>query len=319
MPNWGGVGEFLRGLLVPKLAQPAYPSLVYGLNLFLDPQEGDDAADGLSWDTALLTMAEALRRVKRGSVINLCGKLVEDGLVTPQGATDVTVIGRMSVPRSGSTGRVNGPKQGAANWRVNREDNEGKALLTVTQQGWAFYNIHFHNSRYAAALHFIRNSAGETSPEGFAGDHALINNCVFDGPGFGVISEGGTIHTKIVDSLFFNYREEGNFAIVQRTGEGVGYSLQWEITNNHFMGNVGDIKFGLVDSRIIGNVFQRRSVTAGQAIVNQTAMDLRNGSYNTVANNWMHCALNTNDPRFYSGTEDSWGPNYYTNGPGYGL
>lgn len=303
---------------LPKKTEPHLSSLIYGLNLFVDAQEGDDKADGLSWDTALLTMKEALSRVTQGSVINLYGKLVEDGLVTPQGATDVTVIGRAPTPRSGSTGRTRGPKGGAANWRISRDDVDNKPLLLVTQQGWAFRNIHFHGPKRAACLHFIRNVAGEEKPTGFAGDHVRIDNCVFDGPGFGVIQEGGIIHVKITDSLFVSYGTQGNFAI-SGSNTSVGDPTQWEISGNQFMGNFGDIKIGLTDSKILGNYFQGRSSVSGIELANNTAIDLRNGYNNLVANNWMGAVRSRDNSRFCAGVNDSWGPNFYMDGAYYGL
>lgn len=310
----GGVLSALSGCARPSAeSQPrSADPLAYGPVIFLDPQEGSDAADGVSWGTAVLTMREALTRVQRGSTIYVCGKFREDGLVTPQGATDVRVVGIAPHPRSGSTGRTNGPKGGAANW-VPNDDESTAPLLTVTQQGWSFERLMFHNPRKAPALHFLRNKAGEETPTGFAGDHARVVTCVFDGPGYGIVAEGGVNHVLVKRNLFFRYNEPGNAAIQGRIGEGVGAPLQWEMLGNRFFGNVADVVFPyLADAVVMGNVF-----APGPRV--GVALDLRHGERNVIAHNAMGCAFKDATARFVPGQFEQWGPNEFTDGTFHGL
>ena len=158
--------------------------------LHVDAQRGSDKNDGLSWDSSLQTIKEALQKVQRGGSIRLYGKFLEEGLVTPYGVTDVTVTGHGTRPREGNVGRSKGPKNGAVDWRwVN--DTGTDPLIHVTQQGWKFENLMLRGSDAGGSIVLTRTLAAETTDNGLAGDHCTFEGCIFQGGAFGICEVGG--------------------------------------------------------------------------------------------------------------------------------
>lgn len=287
--------------------------------LYLVPQGGSDKNDGASWNTGLATMAEALRRVRRAGTINVYGKLVEDGLITPQGITDVTIIGCGTRPREGNLGRAAGPKGGAADWRY-RNDTSTSPLLHVTQQGWRFKNLMLRGSKNGGAILITRNLLAETSDKGFAGDHATFENCVFAGPSrYGICQEGGVMNVAITGCMFRGFSNPDSVAILGITGEGVGFPLIWDIHSNTFVGNHSDISCGCTNSTLTANIFQPASVLALELISPRVSVDFSLGRDNTVAFNQFGIPRSHSTTQLKPGAADVWGPNYFTDGELFGT
>ena len=254
-----------------------------GPHIFIDAHEGNDASDGGSWDSPLLTMGEAFKRIKRHSVIHLFGKIQEEGLVTPHGCTGVTVIGCKARP----SGRISGegPKAGGA-WWARKNDEAGVPLLRITQQGWRFLDLGFIVNRSGGGLLFVRNLAAEdvTTPDAEAGDHADIIGCRFYGPApFAIAQEGGVVGIRVEDCLLQQFGKPDQWAILGK-GNGVGWPLFWRITDNRFVANRGDINIdGLHDSVIMDNTFHRDSILG--SFPGEPSILLGSGKDNVVANN----------------------------------
>lgn len=252
--------------------------------IYVNANEGCDKNNGASWASPLMSMAEALRRVRRGGTIYFYGKLLEDGLVTPVGITDVTVIGAAPRPREGNHGRTAGPKGGAADWRY-REDSTTNPLLHVTQQGWRFENIMIRGAENGGGILLTRTLEAETTEQGFAGDHATFAGCVFQGPSqYGICQEGGVINVQITDCMFRRFTAADTWAILGRTGEGVGWPLFWRIQRNWFVGNYGNVKVGLVNSIVSDNISQKSAVLNPNPM-SAVMLDLAGGMDNTVREN----------------------------------
>ena len=255
-----------------------------GPYIFVDAHEGNDTDAGDSWGTSLKTMAEAFKRLRRGAVIHVFGKITEEGLVTPHGCTGVTILGCLNRP----SGRVSGegPKAGGA-WWARKDDNADVPLLRVTQQGWRFEHIGFIPNRTGGGLLFTRNQAAEdvTTSDAEAGDHADIVDCRFYGPApFAILQEGGVVAVRIEDCLFQQFGKPDQWALLGRTGAGIGWPLFWQIKNNRFIANHGDINIdGLSDSVIMDNTFHRRSILG--SFPDKPSIVLGSGTDNVVTNN----------------------------------
>ena len=248
------------------------------LSIYLNTETGCDDKSGKDWDNAVKTMAEALKKVPRSGTITCYGKIVEDGLVTPAGITDVTIIGHAPRPREGNHGRAAGPKGGASDWRYN---SGNEPLLHVTQQGWKFKNLMLRGGD-AGAILIIRTLEAETTEKGFAGDHATFEGCTFQGGAFGICQEGGIFGVKI-RSCMFRLMTTGT-ALLGKTGEGVGYPLFWDIRDNWFVGNHQDISAALSCSVITNNIFHSSKLLTPNGI-SSGLIDLTNGIDNIVENN----------------------------------
>jgi hypothetical protein len=250
--------------------------------VYVNPHAGDDIGFGRSMEYPLATMKRALQIVPPGGKIYFYGKVREEGLVTPQGKTDVTVIGLGTRARGGNIGNALGPKRGAANWSRLQPDDD-KPLLLVTQQGWRFVNIQFQGPVRGPAIHLIRNEAGEDSPEGFAGDHASFYDCAFVGPNqCGILHEGGINNVLVDGCTFYGFTSAGQVAI-KGVAPTVGYPLFWMIQNNRFMANWMHIDGLLSDSIIRGNYFGGPSTIMEKH--GPMLIDLRGGGFNWIGGN----------------------------------
>lgn len=265
---------------------PVVPALINdGLHLYVNTESGSDGNDGYSWSSALESMPEVFKRVKRAGTIHLYGKVVEDGLVTPHGVTDVTIIGHAPRPREGNHGRGAGPKGGAADWRYKSDDSD-KPMLHITQQGWKLKNLMLRGSEAGGTVLITRNMEAETSSNGMAGDHATFEGCTFQGPSaFGICQEGGVMGVHILGCQFRRFCKDSNAAVLGRLGEGIGSCIVWDVRDNKFIGNWHDIKVGLVDSIVIGNLFTRNSVLSSGIPDDTVSVDLNEGRGNIVTQN----------------------------------
>ena len=307
------------------------PSTSYpGNRIYLNNLEGSDRNNGRSWASPIATMGEALNRATRGSVIYFYGKLREQGLVTPQGLTDVTVFGCGTKVRGGHTGNTPGPKGGSANWaRSDRE--EPVPLIHVTQQGWRFVNLQLQGPFAGPSILLTRNLAGESAdPNGWSAGYAEFENCVFVGPNqFGICSEGGVNHVKIKDCWFYNFYErldgidDGpivNTAIGQLTGEGVGYPVMWEVLGNTFVASPKALHVSLADSVVKDNIFRDGSFVNPPARWSGPIVDLSGGGCNLIANNFFDCSFEDSGKFLPQGAPtNTWGPNHFNNGTFFGL
>jgi hypothetical protein len=311
------VWSWVTGIIVaPPAGAPGVQracSYSRGPDIFVDAHVGVDTNAGDSWDTSLKTMAGAFKKLKRGGVIHLFGKVTEEGLVTPYGCTGVTIKGCLNRP----SGRVSGegPKAGGA-WWARKDDNAGVPLLRVTQQGWRFENVNFIPNRNGGGLLFTRNQAAEdvTTPDAEAGDWADVVNCRFDGPApFGICQEGGVVGVSIEGCFFHEFNKPDNWAVLGKAGAGIGFPLFWQVKNNRFVANSGDVKLGMHDSLVTGNAFQRGSILG--SFLNKVCMDLTGGGNNVVANNWFSFPESAASAVLKSGVgygADLWGPNYFS-------
>ena len=273
--------------------------------IYIDAQRGCNNNNGNNWDEALSTIGAGLKRVRRGGKIVLYGKFLEEGLVTPHGVTDVTIVGHGTRPREGNAGRAGGPKTGAVDWRW-ANDSTDKPLLHITQQGWRFENLMLRGADKGGCVLLTRTLEAETSDSGFAGDHTTFDGCVFQGPSvFGVCQEGGIAMVHIRNCQFRMFYHEGDYAILGRTGEGVGFPIVWDISNNKFIANYGDINCGIVDSVVRGNIFQRRSVLSSGVPDDVISVDLSAGRGNLVIENWFDMGA------FRQGLYDRWHENHF--------
>lgn len=281
--------------------------------LFVDPHVGNDSNKGIGWYAPLATMAEAFKRSQPGGVIQFYGKVREEGLVTPQGLTDMTILGAATRPRGGNIGNAAGPKRGAANWsRLRPEDD--KPLLTVTQQGWSFKGIQFQGPVNGAAVHLIRDLAGENEPTGKAGDHASFEQCAFVGPNLtGLLHEGGINNVSVKECTFYGFSGEGQVAI-RGIAPVVGYPLMWDIRDNRFIGNWAHIQGALGDSRITNNFFTTKSIVAYGMKPSERMIDLAGAGRNMIYLNRFDCTMEESKEFFIKAAEDAWGINIYKGG-----
>ena len=300
-----------------------------GARIYLNNLTGNDNNNGRSWASPIHTMGEALRRAVRGSVIYFYGKLREQGLVTPAGLTDVTILGCGTKVRGGHTGNTPGPKGGSTNWARTDRDSP-VPLLHVTQQGWRFINLQLQGPFAGPSILLTRNLAGESDdPNGWSAGYAEFDHCVFVGPNqFGICAQGGVNHLTIKNCWFYNFYDRLdalseapclNIAIGQLTGEGVGYPIMWEVLNNTFMASPKALHVSLSDSVVRGNIFRDASFVNPPARWLGPVMDVSGGGSNLVAENFLDCKFEHSSPFFKPGMNDTWGPNHFVDGTFFGL
>ena len=215
----------------------------YGGVIYVNSFIGNDEWNG-SNKKPLKTIRASLAKVEQNGTIYLYGKFVEDGLYTTK--TDVRMIGIGTQPREGNTGRPNGPKVGAVDWRY---DKGNEPLLHIIHQGWYFENMMLRGSQGGTIL-INRNIEAETSDSGEAGDHASFNNVTLQGGYVGIEATGGIFGVKITNS-FFRMIDKA----VWVHSNGVGFPLYWFIKGNRFIDNKVNIEGDLPKSVIVNNYF----------------------------------------------------------------
>lgn len=287
---------------------------------------GADTNDGKSFDKPFATWTKVFDKIGRGDVIHLYGNVASKaaGETTPQGATDVTVIGHGTRPRNGHTSIPLGPKGGAAEWAANSSATGPN--LDVTQQGWKFHNIFFNGHADYPIVKFTNDTTGTLTVTSKNPSHPEFVGCTFAGPStYGIQASGGVANMGIYGCTFYGFETAGNVAIGTIVGAGAGQNIMWQIYNNRFMSNVNDIKANLFNAEIVGNHFHLISdiITAG--FTNTVAIDATGGVVgqglrNWVALNHMYGAQNHNgvNARFVPGSGDMFAENYWSDIAEYG-
>ena len=281
---------------------------------------GSDSNSGTTAASPWATMDKVFDNIGRGDFIHVYGEISEGGLVTPQGVTDVTVIGEGTRPRHGNEGVPLGPKSGAAEWSSGGVADE---VLEVTQQGWRFIDLTFDGHASFPIVKLTRNANGETLATGFNAGHAEFIRCVFVGPStYGIQDSGGNPNIGIFGCNFYNFSTSGNIAIGAIAGAGVGFLVQWQIVGNRFQSNLTDINLpGLMGAEITHNHFKLISNITGSSVTNTVAYATSAGGRdNWIALNHMHAAQNHNgvNARFVPGTNDMFAENYWSDIAEYG-
>jgi hypothetical protein len=199
-----------------------------GIRYFVDANTGLDSNDGLSWESALLTMSAAFGKINSGDTIRFRGKIKEQ-LTTPVQKFDVTIIGEGNRPRHADAEPVGGPL--AANtWTTPAAPAATTALVKVMQQGWRFVNVLFAGPTDAAcALLFRDGGVGNAERDA---SHAEFINCRFASGQDGIEDSGGCGHVGIYDSYFTDLT---GVAIKQTVGAGIGQPyFRWDVRGNRF-------------------------------------------------------------------------------------
>lgn len=207
----------------------AVTGIAKGKTYFVDANSGNDAKDGLSWGTALKTMAAAFAKIASGDTIYFVGKIREQ-LTTPVQVFDVTIIGSGTRPRHADSTPNHG--QDAANtWTIPASGATANPLVKVLQQGWRFENILFAGPTNAACVMLFRDGgAGNAERDA---SHAEFIDCRFASGQDGIEQSGGVYNIKIEDCAFHDLT---GYAIKHTAGAGIAAPYRWEIVRNRFAG-----------------------------------------------------------------------------------
>ena len=277
-----------------------------GRVLYVSPQ---GYLDTIRFRPIYKTMSEAFSVVRRGDTIKLYGKLREGGLTTPLNVTDVTIIGMGTKVRSGRTeAPVNNLMSGSADW-TNSVNNKTNPILTIISAGWSIENIHFSNTTTnISTIRLDRNGSNR------AANYTQIINSYFYGGLRGIEDNGGNAQVGVYNNTFYN-----SITGIESTSTSQALPLMWEIIGNRFVQNRNHIKMPLSNSIIRDNVLFRY----GYESLNIVSIDLSaGGKNNSIFNNSLAHLFNQRgyvNTAYSSGTNDSWGPNYYSDKEGYGV
>lgn len=265
-----------------------------GAMLFVD-QHGDNANDGLSWETPLATPQAAIDILTAmdtatggsadDSVIYIRGDM-HGSVVAPHGVRGVHIIGASA--SAGSNG---------ATWSTATGNTP---LLTLTDQGWVIDGVMFvPKAGYSAIKLDASQGCG----------YEVIRNCHFIGPGaygtetgYGIEDDGGTGFCQFVDNTF----EMLDTAILQSAVTSASM-LRATISGNRFEGNKYDIRIAGNRCLIVDNTFF--DVYSGSTHI--VTVDVTHGAdagHNVVIDNTFgDIAANTLISKgFISGAGDIW-------------
>lgn len=269
-------------------------------DVFLDAKTGSNSNDGLSWDSAVKTMAQALAIVQTGGRIFFRGDVREE-LTGSNLKFDISIIGVGSLHHADEPSSAYHP--GASVWRAPASPTAATPLLAVRGRGWKFINILFDCPVDAAAVQLNSNASSGTDE--YDASHAGFYNCIFTSGYRAIQDVGGVINITIDNCVFRIISETGGCAIVN-TSTSVRVPQYWRITNNFFAGNgqsggnEAHIDAPLSGSLIADNFF---GTVEGTGLY----IDLTGGDDNIVTRNLLAGEYNTND--YVPGTADIWAGN----------
>lgn len=242
------------------------------------------SGDGLSWDKAFKTMAEAFAVISNGDTIYFRGKIKEQ-LTTPVQVFDVTIIGAGNRPRHADDD-PEGSGFASNTWTEPDDEAATTPLVKVIQQGWRFINILFVGGDDAACVQLYRDGgSGDAERDG---SHAEFHNCRFASGYDGIEQSGGCGHVGIYDCFFTSLT---NYAIKNTTGAGIGYPIRWVLENNRFLDCANVLKMACIGWKVVGNSF----ISTTTEIFDTDDGDGAAGK-NVVAGNYFNIAAASFDP-----------------------
>jgi hypothetical protein len=265
-------------------------------NYFVDTIDGDLGGDGLSWDTAFKTMAQALSAVGTLGKIFVVGDIREHA-VGSNLKFDVSIIGCGSLHHADSPSE--GADVGACIWRAPASPTALTPLLELRGRGWKFINIMFDAPTDAAAVLLKRNALEGTAE--YDASHASFIGCRFVDGKYGIEDSGGCYNVTIESCQFKGFTT----AAIANTSTAVANPLNWHIQNCEFpsdngaaFGNVVHIESPFSQAVIKNNVF-------GKVVSTGKYIDLTGGvAGNVVAYNVFGGVYDTDDYVGISG--DMW-------------
>jgi hypothetical protein len=269
-------------------------------DVFLDAKTGATTGDGLSWDSAVNTMARALAIVQTGGRVFFRGKIAEE-VVGSNLKFDVSIIGVGSKHHADEPSSAYHP--GASVWQAPASPTATTPLIKVRGRGWNFINILFDCPVDSAAIYLERNASSGTDE--YDASHASIIGCDFRNGKYGIQDVGGVWNIRVEDCDFETLDETGGCGIIN-TSTSVAAPRRWVILNNRFQpdssteGSLQHIDSPLQGSTIKGNVFGTVKSTG-------IYVDLTGGEGNVVWDNLLMGAYNTSD--YVAGSNDSWAGN----------
>lgn len=197
-----------------------------GVTYFVDTDAGSDSNDGLSWDTAFVTMSKAFTTLDSGDTVFFKGK-VKEQLTTPVQKFDVTIIGASNRPRHADSTPDGG--QSGASWGLPDVPSTTLPLVKVMQQGWQFVNILFAGPSAGPSILFFRDGGADDDERDAS--HGEVHNCRFASGKNGIEYSGGPFNLGIYGCWFHDLTD---YAILYTAGAGVGNLFAYEVIGNHF-------------------------------------------------------------------------------------
>jgi hypothetical protein len=266
-----------------------------GWNAYYVDANVKTSGDGLSWDNAFKTMAEAFAVIVSGDTIVFRGKIKEQ-LTTPAQVFDVTIIGAGNRPRHADNS-PSGGELAVSTWTIPATPTTAP-LVKVIQQGWKFINILFAGPTDSDCVQLYRDDgAGNAERDA---SHAEFINCRFASGYNGINDPGGCFNVLVKDCRF---QALTNYCILGVGNIGAGQGM-WTIEDNHFYGFTNGVKIAGLGCRIRGNSFTAGGTPGTTTVLNTTS---NGGADNFVVDNYFQTATaNFNIPDIVGNATDVW-------------
>jgi hypothetical protein len=239
---------------------------------------GADTNDGLTWTSALATIAAAVSAAVAGDIIHIHGTFTE---VVVSAKDSLTIIGFGS------------------NRSVWMEAAAGNTLLTLTGKDWYLGNFRMRIP-----------TTGGIGVNMSSSDYTIMENMNFQGRGGSlqaILNSGGS-QCKVLNSLFQYLNTATNGAAIL----GLNYTdipTGWEIAGNTFHSNLRHVLMTMRQSFIHDNLFQEIGLDNDNTDLTATTKlnlaPVAGGQYNTVTRNIMQGDYSITGG-YKAATNDNW-------------
>lgn len=267
---------------------------VYGNTYYVDTFAGGTANNGLSWQSALSTMAAALTLAQTGDTIYFRGDVREE-IVGSNLKFDITIVGVGGLHHPDQPAA--GYQYGSATWRAPASPTTATPLLEVRGRGWTFINVFFDCPVDAAGVKLVRNALSGVSE--YDASHASFLGCRFVDGKWAIEDAGGCYHVTVDGCQFKGFTT----AAIANTSTAVAEPLNWTVKNCQFPSNVSGFGNAThIDSPLNCSVIQ--DSVFGTVVSTGLYIDLTGGDGNIVWNNILLGVYATSD--YVAGTGDQW-------------
>jgi len=281
---------------VTEIASVIATNTTGGTTVWYCDSDATAGGDGTTWELAWDTMTEAIGALTDNDILYVRGTTAfAEAVTSPDGIDNIKIIG------------ISGSKR-TPQWASGATGTS--ALLIDGEKNWEIYNMRFQ--AYAASTVACLSVSD--------GRGLVVDNCYFHGGGnaHSAIRLSGSCPQSIIRNSFFHefytitHGNAGNNYEATIWGQNYTQSaVGVDLINNHFAGNLDDVKLQAHSCRIMGNTFTKTNpLQSTTTTLNLVCSGSSCGGNVVTGNTFGNLSAGlTNANGYYGSTTDVWAGN----------